>query len=147
MINFNDTLTEFANNLIADIQYEMQNQGLGGSDLEKSLEYQVNDNRVTVTAAYYLPYAEKGRGPGHTPRNFIEILETWITKNGIKPTSGTITDFAWAIKKTIEQRGSSIFRGDRPERDVTTVPVEENLDELKKKIATTVLESYTGALV
>ena len=143
-MKLNDTLTEFANNLIADIQYEMDNQGLGGSDLSKSLDYTVDGNRVTVTAAHYLPYAEKGRGPGFTPRNFINILETWITKNGIKPTSGTITDFAWAIKKTIEKRGSAIFRGDRPERDVTTVPIEENLDELKKKIGMTVIESYTG---
>lgn len=143
MIIFEDTLEEFANNLIADIKYEMQNQGLGGSDLEKSLDYEVNGDRVTVTAAPYLKYAQKGRGPGFTPRNFVSnILEPWIVKNGLKPNKGTITDFAWAIKKTIEKRGSSIFRRERPERDVVTRPMEENLEWLEQQAFINVMKQF-----
>lgn len=133
-------LTEFGNNLIADIRYEMQNQGLGGSDLEKSLEYNIDNNEITVLANNYLRYAQKGRGPGGVPRNFIEILETWITKNGIRPATGNITQFANNIKWSIIKNGSSIYRGDRPERDVVTRPIEENLDWLEGQIAVDVIK-------
>lgn len=142
LIVFEDTLEEFANNLIADIKYEMQNQGLGGSDLEKSLDYEVNGDRVTVTAAPYLKYAQKGRGPGKVPRDFTEILETWITKNGIRPATGNITQFANAIKwKTIKE-GSAIYRGDRPERDVVTRPIEENLDWLEQQAFINIMSQF-----
>lgn len=142
LIVFEDTLEEFANNLIADIKYEMQNQGLGGSDLEKSLDYEVNGDRVTVTAAPYLKYAQKGRGPGKVPRDFTEILETWIVKNGIRPATGNITQFANAIKwKTIKE-GSAIYRGDRPERDVITRPIEENLEWLEQQAFINIMRQF-----
>lgn len=142
LIVFEDTLEEFANNLIADIKYEMQNQGLGGSDLEKSLDYEINGDRVTVTAAPYLKYAQKGRGPGKVPRDFTEILETWIVKNGIRPATGNITQFANAIKwKTIKE-GSAIYRGDRPERDVVTRPIEENLEWLEQQAFINIMSQF-----
>lgn len=135
-------LTEFGNNLIADIKYEMQNQGLGGSDLEKSLEYNIDGGEITVTAAPYLRWAQKGRGPGGVPRNFIDILETWITKNGIRPATGNITQFANNIKWSIIKNGSSIYRGERPERDVVTRPIEENLDWLEGQIAVDIIKQF-----
>lgn len=142
LIVFEDTLEEFANNLIADIKYEMQNQGLSGSDLEKSLDYEVNGDRVTVTAAPYLKYAQKGRGPGKVPWDFEKILETWIVKNGIRPATGNITQFANAIKwKTIKE-GSAIYRGDRPERDVVTRPIEENLDWLEQQAFINIMSQF-----
>lgn len=139
---FEPILTEFANNLIADIQYQMDEQGLGDSDLKKSLEYEVDGNHVVVTAAPYLKYAQRGRGPGGTPRNFIDILETWITKNGIKPKNGNITQFANAIKwKTIKE-GSSIWRGERPERDVVTEPLDVNLEWLGQEFYVTLMKQF-----
>lgn len=142
LIVFEDTLEEFANNLIADIKYEMQNQGLGGSDLEKSLDYEVNGDRVTVTAAPYLKYAQKGRGPGKVPRDFTEILETWIVKNGIRPATGNITQFANAIKWKTIREGSAIYRGDRPERDVVTRPIEENLEWLEQQAFINIMSQF-----
>ena len=142
LIVFEDTLEEFANNLIADIKYEMQNQGLGGSDLEKSLDYEVNGDRVTVTAAPYLKYAQKGRGPGKVPRDFTEILETWIVKNGIRPATGNITQFANAIKWKTIREGSAIYRGDRPERDVITRPIEENLEWLEQQAFINIMSQF-----
>lgn len=142
MIVFEDTLEEFANNLIADIKYEMQNQGLGGSNLEKSLDYEVNGDRVTVTAAPYLKYAQKGRGPGKVPRDFTEILETWIVKNGIRPATGNITQFANAIKWKTIREGSAIYRGDRPERDVITRPIEENLEWLEQQAFINIMSQF-----
>lgn len=142
MIVFEDTLEEFANNLIADIKYEMQNQGLGGSDLEKSLDYEVKGNRVTVTAAPYLKYAQKGRGSGKVPRDFTEILETWIVKNGIKPATGNITQFANAIKwKTIKE-GSYLWRHPAERRDVVTQPIEENLEWLEQQAIINIKQQF-----
>lgn len=142
MILFEDTLTEFANNLIADIKYEMQNQGLGGSNLEKSLDYEVKGDRVTVTAAPYLKYAQKGRGPGGVPRNFTEILETWITSRGLKPEKGTITDFANAIKYRTIKDGSYLYRHPDKQRDVLTTPIDENLDWLEGQLIVDVIKQF-----
>lgn len=127
-------LVEFGNNLIADIRTEMQNQGLGDSNLSKSLEYEVDVNEIKVTAAPYLKYAEKGRGPGKVPYKFEDILLDWMHRYNIKPKYGTDAQFANAIKwKTIKE-GSSIFRGDRRERDFTTIPIDTNLEWLEKQI-------------
>lgn len=134
------TLTEFGNNLIADIQTQMQEQGLGQSDLIKSLEYEINDNRITVTAAPYYKYAQTGRGPGKVPYDFKDILELWIVKNGIKPKIGTISEFANVIKwKTIKE-GSYMFRNPQSQRDFTTQPIEENLDWLEGKIGVDIIQ-------
>lgn len=146
MILFEDTLTEFANNLIADIKYEMQNQGLGGSNLKKSLDYEVKGDRVTVTAAPYLKYAQKGRGPGGVPRNFTEILETWITSRGLKPEKGTITDFANAIKWSTIKRGSYLYNHPSEQRDVITQPLEENLDWLEQEAFITVMKEFKSGI-
>ena len=136
-------LKEFGENLIADIKYEMQNQGLGGSNLEKSLDYQIKDNTITVTAAPYLKWAQIGRDKGKVPYEFEKILETWIVANGIRPHHGTITEFANAIKwKTIKE-GSYMWRNPTSRRDVVTRPIEENLEWLENQIGVEVLKMFT----
>lgn len=142
MIIFEDTLQEFANNLISDIKDEMHNQGLNGSSLENSLNYEVNGAHVVVTAAPYLKYAQRGRGPGGTPRNFIDILMNWMDKYNVHDKDGNDERFAQAIKwKTIKE-GSSIWRGVRPERDFVSKPLEDNLEWLEQQAIINIKQQF-----
>lgn len=146
MTDLTEILKEFGSNLVTDIQYEMEKQGLGESNLSKSLEYEVNGNEVTVTSAPYLRWAEKGRGPGKVPYKFEDILLDWMERYHITPKYGTETQFANAIKwKTIKE-GSSIYRGERPERDFTTEPIDKNLEWLEEQAATFVLTRFVNPL-
>ena len=134
-----DVLKEFGDNLIADIRYKMSDYGLDRSDLAKSLEYEIDGNSFKLYSDSYWTYAQKGRGPGRVPYNFEEILEDWIVANGIKPQTN-ITQFANAIKwKTIKE-GSSIYRGDRPERDFLGNAVDVNLEELGKSLTVALVD-------
>lgn len=135
-------LKEFGANLVADIQHEMQQQGLGDSNLYKSLEYKVDGNEIEVTAAPYFRWAQTGRDKGKVPWNFTEILETWITSRGIRPKDGTITDFANRIKwKTIKE-GSNMWRHPEQRRDVVTRPLEENLEWLENQAVTDIMRQF-----
>lgn len=130
-----DVLKEFGENLIADIRYNMSDYSMGKGNLAKSLEYETDGNSFKLYANDYWTYAQKGRGPGRVPYDFTEILEDWIVKNGIKPKNGNITQFANAIKYKTIREGSSIYRGDRPERDFLGNAVEINLEGLEKSLA------------
>lgn len=135
-------LKEFGENLIADIKQEMQSQGLRGSNLEKSLDYEIKDNEITVTSAPYLRWAQTGRDKGRVPWEFEKILENWIVANGIKPKNGTITEFANAIKwKTIKE-GSYMWRHPDARRDFITQPIEENLEWLENQIGVQIVEQF-----
>lgn len=142
MIVFEDTLEEFANNLISDIRVEMQNEGLGNSNLAASLDYEVKGDRVTVTAAPYLKYAQKGRGPGGVPWDFKNILLNWMQRYNIHANDGDDERFAESIKwKTIKE-GSAIWRGVRPERDFISEPIENNIEWLEERAFINIMNQF-----
>lgn len=130
MVNFEETLKEFAESTIEDIRYNMSHYDMRDSNLSKSLEYTISGNNVKIYAAPYFKYAEVGRGPGGVPRNFTEILENWIVSHGIKPKT-SLTEFANAIKWKTIKHGSSIYRGERPNRDFIGDAIKENIDILQ----------------
>lgn len=128
-----EVLEEFGDNLIADIRYNMANYDMSKGNLAKSLEYETDGTNFKLYANDYWNYAQHGRGPGPVPHDFEEILENWITENGIKPQTN-ITQFANAIKYKTIREGSSIYRGDRPERDFIGDAIDINLEELEKSL-------------
>jgi len=142
MEDFNTLLTDFGDSLLLDLYSNLDYYGFGQSNLAQSLNYEIDSNRITVTAAPYWEYAQQGRGPGKTPYNFVDILVTWMRQYGITPMKGNEVSFGWAIKKKTEKEGSSIWRGDRPTRDFDAGAVDRNVEELKKKIATTTIEKF-----
>ena len=142
LIVFEDTLEEFANNLIADIRVEMAKEGLGSSNLSASLDYEVKGDRVTVTSAPYLKYAQKGRGGGGVPWNFTDILLDWMKRYNIHDKDGDDERFANAIKwKTIKD-GSAIWRGVRPERDFVSEPIDENIEWLERQAIINIKQQF-----
>lgn len=142
MINIQDTLVQFGDNLTHDIAQEMNTQGLVGSSLENSLDYNIDGNRIVVTSAPYLKYAQRGRGPGGVPWHFTDILLNWMNKYNIHATDGNDERFANAIKwKTIKE-GSAIWRGERPERDFVSRPIERNLEWLERTCLVDIAEQF-----
>lgn len=142
MIDIHDTLVQFGDNLINDISREMDAQGLSGSRLEQSLDYEIEGNRIIVTSAPYLKYAQRGRGPGFTPKNFIQILLDWMKRYNVHSTSGSDESFAWAIKKKTEKEGSAIWRGVRAPRNFVDKPIADNLAWLEKTCLVSIAEQF-----
>ena len=139
LVDFNKILTEFGEKTVNDLRSNLAAEGLANSNLSKSIEYDIDTNQITITANPYWDYAEKGRGPGGVPRNFIDILLDWMQRYGIKPTYGTEVQFANAIKWKIIREGSSIYRGDRPERDFERTALDDNLNWLESQVADVVI--------
>lgn len=140
MIDINELLKEFGDRMVGGLRSNLAQEGLGNSSLSESISYEQNANEIIVSAAGYWPYAEKGRGPGKTPYNFINILTNWMQKYGVRPLHGSEVNFAWAIKRKIENEGSSIYRGDRPERDFIRNTIDENLDWLEDEAVIKIIE-------
>lgn len=140
MKDINELLTEFGDRVVKGLRDNLAAENLGQSSLSESISYERDGNEIIVSAANYWPYAEKGRGPGKTPYNFIDILVNWMHKYGVTPTHGNEVSFAWAIKRTIETRGSSIYRGGRPERDFERDTLDENIDWLENEAVTYIIE-------
>lgn len=142
LIVFEDTLEEFAQNLISDIREEMAKEGLGSSNLAASLEYEVKGDRVTVTSAPYLKYAQKGRGRGGVPWDFKNILLNWMQRYNVHDKGGDDERFAEAIKWKTIKSGSSIWRGVRPQRDFVDEPIDENLEWLERQAIINIKQQF-----
>lgn len=142
MIDIHDTLVQFGDNLIDDIAQEMNSQGLVGSNLEQSLKYEIDGKRIVVTAANYLPYAQRGRGRGGVPWDFKNILLNWMQRYNIHANDGDDERFAEAIKWKTIREGSAIWRGVRPERDFVSKPIADNLAWLEKTCLVSITEQF-----
>lgn len=140
MINIADLLNEFGDRVVSGLKDNLASENLGNSSLSESISYEQDGNEIIVSAAGYWPYAEKGRGPGKTPYNFIDILTNWMHKYSVTPMKGTETNFAWAIKRKIENEGSSIYRGERPERDFIRTTLDDEMDWLENEMVAYVIE-------
>lgn len=132
MENFEEILTEFAENTCADIRMQMAQYGLGDSNLAKSITYEVKGNEVKITANSYYDFAEKGRGPGKVPYNFEDIVSAWAVGRGISPPD--LMKFASAVKWRTIRDGSYLYRNPEKQRDFDSDAIQENLDLLKGQV-------------
>lgn len=134
MVDIRETLNEFGIRLIDDIKDNMASEGYGDSNLAKSLEYEIGDRTITVYADGYWKYAQLGRGPGKVPRNFVDILLNWMQRYNVHANDGNDARFANAIKWNIIRKGSSVFRGDRKEKDFIGDAVKDNMEWLEQQL-------------
>lgn len=142
MTDIKNILEGFGDRVLSGIHQNMEDEGLGQSNLAQSLDYTVDGNRITITADGYWKYAQEGRGPGKTPYNFADILISWMRRYGIQPLYGDERSFAWAIKKTIEERGTQIGRGEKPKRDFAGDVIDTNLAWLEEQCLINMLERF-----
>ena len=131
MEDINDILKNFAEAVISDIRANIDSYGLGGGNLYNSLDYTIEDNELTITGAGYFKYAEKGRGPGRIPGNFVEILEEWIRKRGISTPEPR--KFASAIAWKTFNEGSYLYRHPDEQRDFIGTSIEDNIGDLEEE--------------
>lgn len=145
-IDITALLTDFGENVVNGLHQNLEDEGLGSSSLAQSLTYDIDANRIVISAAPYWDYAEKGRGPGKVPYEFEDILITWMRKYGVTPYAKTGDRdkderiFANAIKWNIIKKGSSIYRGDRPERFFERTVIDDNLEWLESQAADVVMK-------
>ena len=132
MINFTEILREFGENTVADIKTKMAQYGMGDSTLAKSVNYEIDGTEIKITAASYWPYAEKGRGPGGTPRNFEDVIATWAVSRGFRPND--LMKFARSVKWKTIRDGSYLYRHPSEQRDFETEAIQENIDWLKDHV-------------
>lgn len=146
LVDFNKILTQFGENTVNDLRSNLAAEGLANSNLSKSIEYDIDTNQITITANPYWDYAEKGRGPGGVPWDFKNILLNWMKRYNIHSKDGDDERFANVIKWKIIREGSSIYRGDRPERDFERTALDDNLNWLESQVADVVINRM-GALM
>jgi len=70
-----------------------------------SIEGDISQYRLLITAADYAGVLEEGRKAGQLPP--IEPIREWVEKKGLDISP-------WAIAKTIQQKGTRLSRGDDP---------------------------------
>lgn len=98
-----------AREIIAEIRANMVSEGVNASGkTSNSLEYEATDNSLTIRGAKSFTWVEQGRRPG-TPPPFPPILEWVEAKLGLSGKEAV--GVAWAVVKSIGERGSVTFKG------------------------------------
>lgn len=110
-----DNVENWLDTFVKEVQVTLHNDKINASgDLSNSLGYRIERQsdgmHAIVEANYYMIYAEGGRKPGKTPRNFRQILEDWIKDKGLSVSPKDDKRFAFFIARKIRQYGSRRYR-------------------------------------
>ncbi len=134
-------VTELGQGIVSSIKENMDSYGQGESNLAKSLRFEADEESLTVYAADYFDYAEKGRGPGGVPRNFENILDSWIKRHSVS-LDGEERVFIQKVKWSIIRYGTRMWRNGEV-RDFVKDSVEKNLEIFEKDISETLIKDIT----
>lgn len=126
-------VSELGEGIVSSIKENMESYGQGDSRLAHSLRFEADEESLKIYAADYWDYAEKGRGPGGVPRNFEEILESWISRHSVK-FDGDERVFIQKVKWSIVRYGTRLWRNGEV-RDFIGDAVEKNLEKFEKDIS------------
>lgn len=133
MKEIKEVVTELGEGIVSSIKENMESYGQGDSRLAHSLRFEADEESLKIYAADYWDYAEKGRGPGGVPRNFEEILESWISRHSVK-FDGDERVFIQKVKWSIVRYGTRLWRNGEV-RDFIGDAVEKNLEKFEKDIS------------
>lgn len=138
--DYNEAMENIAVRLRDYICNEIARKGLYDTgELYKSIDYELSENNILILANYYLPYAEFGRGPGKVPYGFENIIADWAKRKGIAVKNNDFQKFGEAVKWKTKKYGSARHRGDIPEADVLSQPVDDIMND-------TMMEEFAGVL-
>lgn len=130
--------TEIGEKVVEEIKKNMNEQGLTGSNLEKSIRFEANEESIKVYAPEYFDYAEKGRGPGGVPYSWESIMKDWISRHSVK-FDGDERTFIQNVKWKTIREGSRLYRHPSEQRDFLKGVVE--------KAEKWIEEGITGSLI
>lgn len=130
-----NTKTNIANwldRVIGQIRVEMHNNKINASNsLSNSLEGIItDDNHLQILANPYFLYSEKGRTAGKVPRNFMDILKTWIKNKGLSVNPRRDAQFAFLTMRKIKLYGSKRHRNPSERVDLLGNVLNKELPEL-----------------
>jgi hypothetical protein len=138
-------LKKFGESLVADISQSIEQSGVSASgNLQRSLRYEVTDNRLTVYAAAYAGAVEEGRGPTQKAGGDLRSqIRRWIDDKGIIPDGITKDSLAFLISRKIHREGTALFNGTdfygrtKPSMVIEGVVQDGRIDELKQDLIKT----------
>lgn len=134
-----DIFKEFAESIIKDIQANIDSyEGLSDGALRNDISCEITPDGngsydVKIYTVPYWDYAQKGSAPwsgsgnGEFIEQFPEIIRKWVKKRGIS--EEYVQPIVWSIVK----KGSSVNRGERPQRDFLGTAIQDNLEKLSAK--------------
>lgn len=114
--NIKTAIDILADEIIGNIRENIASYGLADGNLYNSLESEIDVNHLKIWANDYWDEAQKGRGPGDVPENFVQILEEWIDRRKISY-NGSKRRFAQNISRKTEFEGSYLYRNPEEQRD------------------------------
>jgi hypothetical protein len=138
-------LKKFGESLVADISQSIEQSGVTASgNLQRSLRYEVTDNRLTVYGAPYAKTVEEGRGPTQKAGGDLRSqIRRWIDDKGIIPDGITKDSLAFLISRKIHREGTALFNGTdfygrtKPSMVIEGVVQDGRIDELKQDLIKT----------
>lgn len=114
-------LDKFAKQFIAQAKLDIRTKKVSNyrkspvnasGELDRSFEYRITDNGMEILANDYVYYLLYGRKPGRKPP--FQAIRDWIDQKGIVPNEGNTSanrdSLAWAIVKSIANKGTSIYQ-------------------------------------
>ena len=125
--------------IVGAIKDNMSEQGLGDSNLSKSLRFEANEESITVFAADYFDYAEKGRGPGGVPASWESIMKDWISRHHVK-FDGDERTFIQNVKWATIRTGSRLYRNPSEQRNFLKGVVEKAEKWIEEDIKGSLIE-------
>lgn len=130
--NIKTVMDILADEIIENIRENIASYGVGDGNLAKSLEPDIEDNRLKIWANDYWDEAQVGRGPGEVPENFVQILEEWIDRRRI-PYYGSKRIFAQNISRKTKFEGSYLYRHPEDRRNFLDGVLDESLSKFQEK--------------
>ncbi len=128
-----DILDKFGNETVQIIRDNLSSTGTNASGrTSSSLQSVGRQNKVTVSGKAFIYVVETGRRPGRMPP--VGAIQQWL-KTGKVSFTGKIESAAWAISRTIAEKGTKLFQSGGREDIITPAISDERVDKLTKDIA------------
>ena len=125
-MNVQTILSEELTVLQSDIIARHQAAGQVASGKAKAaFEIKATDQNGQLLGVGYSGTLERGRKPGKTPTDFVDILKKWIIAKGLTfKDEKDLTRWANAIKWKIIKEGTKLYRSGQSE-DIFTTPINQ----------------------
>lgn len=147
-----EILDQFAQTLVPELR------AIAGESFGKTIESEVTDTSLTITASPYIAVLWKGRGPtGSGARRgsptLQEVILGWIQRKNIQPqptVSGrvmSIEQLSWAMSKSIHIRGTLLYRQGGKPNIFDPIITEQRIDSLLSLFGERYLNSVTTTVL
>ncbi len=128
-----DVLDKFGKETVSIIQGNLSSTDTNATGkTSASLQSDASEDRVTVTGKPFIYVVETGRKPGRMPP--ISPIIEWLNSGKVS-ISGNINSAAFAIARTIAEKGTVLFRQGGRKDIITPAISDDRIDQLTSDIA------------